>query len=298
MHRETPTAQVNLYAAILMMGSMAAFTINDAFMKGLSADLPFFQALFLRSIGVVGLLGLVVWFRGAKFSGFSGQDRRLILVRIVAEVGAAYFFISAIFNMPFANAIAIIQSIPLAVSMAAALFLGEKIGWRRFLAIGVGGLGVAIIVRPGADGFDIYAIYALLAVVCVTVRDLASRRLSGEVPTLMVSLFTGMAVSAFSGAGALTIDWAPLQLSHLAMLGCATLFVVSAYILSVQVMRQGDVGFVAPFRYTSLVWAILLGWFIFGEWPDAWTLVGAAIVVATGLFTLHRETRSMRRTAS
>ncbi len=168
----------NAVGALLMAGSMAAFTINDTFMKALSDDWPFFQALFVRSIFAASILGLIAWRRGFGWGAFMGPDWRLIALRTVSEVAAAYFFISALFNTPIANITAIIQALPLTVTLAGAVFLKESIGWRRMLAIGAGAIGVFLIVRPGPEGFDQYAIYGLAAVVCVTARDLAARQLT------------------------------------------------------------------------------------------------------------------------
>lgn len=271
-----------------MTGSMTAFTVNDAFMKLLGDHLPFFQLLFLRSLAVAAILA--VW---AGLSGAArlpqGRDLRLVLIRSIAEVGAAYFFVTALFNMPIANVTAIIQALPLTVTLGAALFFGEPVGWRRFLAIGIGLVGVMLIVRPGGEGFTLYSIYALAAVVCVTVRDLAARRLSGEVPSLTVALAAVLGVLAFSGVGAAATDWMPMSARDGALLAGAVIAILGGYVFSVTAMRVGEIGVVAPFRYTSLLAALLLGFAVFGHWPDAVTLAGAGIVVGTGLFTLWRE---------
>jgi len=284
----------NLRGALLMTGAMTAFTVNDAFMKLLSDHVPFFQLLFLRSVAVTILIGLMAWRSGAFKVKVSWQDKALIGIRTGAEIGAAYFFLNALFNLPIANVTAIIQALPLTVTFGAALVLKEHVGWRRFLAIGTGFFGVILIVRPGSDGFTIYSVYALLAVVCVTVRDLAARKLAVEVPSLTVALAAVVGVLLFSAARAVFIEWQPMVSRDFALLGFAVLAILGGYLFSVMAMRVGEIGAVAPFRYTSLLAALLLGLFVFGEWPDAWTLIGAAIVVASGLFTLWRERKSTR----
>ena len=289
-----PIRSDNFRGAALMVGAMAAFTFNDACMKALGQDMPLFQALFLRGIGTTLLLGLLALYLGQLRLGFPRRDWVLVAVRTVAECGAAWFFITALFNMPLANVSAILQSLPLTVSLAGALVLGEAVGWRRLVAIVIGFCGVLLIVQPGTDGFTIHSVYALASVACVTVRDLAARRMSAAVPSMTVSLMAALGVLLFAGGGALTIDWAPVSGRDVALLGGATLFVIGGYICSVSAMRVGEIGFVAPFRYTSLLVALVLGVVIFGDFPDPLTLTGAAIVVATGLFTLWREMKARR----
>lgn len=282
----------NLRGAAFMVGSMTAFTVNDAFMKLLSVDLPFFQILFLRSVGVVLLMALLARRAGALSFRMPSGDKKLIALRSLSEVGAAWFFISALFHLPIANVTAIIQALPLTVTLGAALVLHEPVGWRRFAAIGVGFVGVWLIVRPGTDSFDIYSLYAVAAVACVTVRDLCARRVSGSVPSLTIALVAGCTVLLFSAAGAAVIEWKPITAELWFLLVAAIVAILGGYLFSVSAMRTGEVGFVTQFRYTSLLVALFLGLVVFGDWPDKLTLLGAAIVVASGLFTLWRERTS------
>ncbi len=284
----------NTRSALLMMGSMAAFTFNDACMKALSDEIPLAQAVFMRGIATGLLLAVLAWRMGGLRFSLSRRDRALIALRTVAEAAAAWFFITALFNMPIANATAILQALPLTVTLAGALFLREPIGWRRLLAILIGLVGVLLIVQPGAEGFTVYSVYAVLAVLTVTVRDLAARRLSAEVPSMLVALVASLGVTVSFGAVSVLDSWvAPSPLAW-AQLGGAAVFVIGGYVFSVMTMRLGDIAAVTPFRYTSLLWALLLGLVVFGEWPDRLTLTGAAIVVATGVFTLMREARVRR----
>ncbi len=286
----------NTRGALLMMASMAAFTLNDACMKAVGQDLPFFQAVFLRGIATTVLLVLLAHVMGGLRFDLSPRDKGIVAIRSVAEVGAAFFFITALFNMPIANATAIIQTIPLSVTLAGALFFREPLGWRRFTAILVGFAGVLLIVRPGTEGFTIYSVYALVSVLFVTVRDLATRRLSREVPSLTVAVSAAAGVALFGAIGSLGTTWAPVTPQHAALLAGATIFVIGGYLFSVMVMRVGDLSLVAPFRYTSLIWALLLGLLVFGDWPSVLTLAGASVIAATGIYTLLRE-RHLRRRA-
>lgn len=283
----------NITGALLMVASMTTFTINDMFVKLLGADLPFFQILLLRSIGAFALMLFLAWRARVLVWPQNRQDRVLIVIRSVTELAAAYFFLNALIHMPIANVIAILQALPLTVALGAAFFLGEEVGWRRFLAIAIGFIGVFLIVRPGADGFSIYAVYALLAVVAVTIRDLAARKLSAEVPSLTVALIGVTFILVFSVFGAFGVDWEPVAPKHWAWLAGSVVMIIVAYLFSVSAMRVGEIGFVSPFRYTSLIVALIIGLAVFREWPDQITLLGAAIVVATGLFTLWRERQTI-----
>ncbi len=278
-----------------MTASMSAFTVNDTFVKLLGDSLPFFQFLVLRSLGAAILMFLFVWHAGLLSLPSDPRDRRLVIYRSFAEMAAAYFFLTALIHMPLANVTAILQALPLTVALAAAVFLKEDVGWKRFLAIGIGFVGVYLIVRPGGTDFTIYSVYALLAVVSVTLRDLAARQLSASVPSLTVAFLGVIAILIFALVGAaLGPAWQPVSGLDWLWLAGSVITIILAYFFSVSAMRHGEIGFVSPFRYTSLIVALVLGLLVFGEWPDELTLLGAAIVVATGLFSLWRERATSR----
>jgi len=281
----------NMRGAGLMMASMAAFTLNDACMKAVADELPLFQATFLRGVLTSVLLYVSARALGLLTWRLPRQEWGLIAVRTLAELGAAFFFLSALFHMPIANVSAILQALPLTVTLAGALFLGEAVGWRRFSAILIGFAGVLMIVRPGAAGFNAYSVFALIAVVMVTVRDLAARRLSANVSSVTVALIAAFAVTLFAAVATLLEPWAPVSGTAAAQLGVAAVLIIGGYVFSVSAMRVGEIAMIAAFRYTSLIWALVLGFAVFAEWPDRLTLSGAAIVVMTGIYTFYRERR-------
>ena len=127
--------------------------------------------------------------------------------------------------------------------------------------------------------------------VFIVVRDLSSRRMSPGTPAVAVIFLTSLALTGAAGLAALTGEWRPVGAGHLGVLLVAAAFLLVAYVFAFSAMRLGDIGFVQPFRYSLLIWAIVLGILLFGEWPDFWMLFGSAIVVATGLFTFYRERR-------
>lgn len=284
----------NLTGALLMMASMAAFTLNDTMMKLLAGEIPLFQLLFLRGVLTTLAVAVIAWKMGALRARVSRRDWGCILWRTVAEIGAAYFFLTALFNMPLANVTAILQALPLTLTLAAALFLREPVGWKRLAAIVVGFAGVMLIVRPGASDFNVFSLYALAAVGFVTLRDLSTRRLSRDTPSMLVTLITSAAIMVVFGLASLADTWAPMDGRAIGLTAGAAFMIIGAYLFSIMVMRVGEIGFIAPFRYTGLIWALVLGWLAFGDWPETITLVGAAIVAGSGLYTLWRESRLAR----
>lgn len=286
---------VNIRGAIIMAASMLAFVLNDGMMKFLFTDMTIYQAVYLRGILTIPIIALIAVYRRQLLVRISWRDSKIVMMRVTGEVGATVFFLTALANMPLANVTAILQALPLAVTMAAALFLGEAVGWRRWTAILVGFIGVMVIVRPGMDGFSVYSLYALAAVACVTLRDVATRKLSPSVPSLLVALITAIAITLLGLVMLPTIKWAPVNDAQWLVLAVAAAAIVFGYLFSVMAMRAGDISFVAPFRYTAMVWAIIMGVLLFGDWPDMMTLTGTGIVVATGMYSFHRE--NIRRRA-
>ena len=279
----------NLIGAFMMMASMFCFTVNDTFVKLTDGALPLPQLLAIRGLMATGLIFALGWWLGRLRFDLDRRSWILIGLRCLAEIGAAYFFLTALLNMPLANVTAILQALPLTLTLAAFLLLGEPVGWRRIFAIVAGFLGVLLIIRPGAEGFTVWSVYAFVAVLCVTARDLLTRRLPPATPSLSATLLTSLAVTVWFAAASAFEPWVPVERTIWLLLAASAFFIFGGYFFSIQTMRMGEVSFVAPFRYTSLLWALLLGWMVFGDWPAWQTMLGAAIVVAAGLFTFWRE---------
>lgn len=288
-------AKDNLRGALLMMGAMVGFTINDTIIKSVGLNMPLPQLLAIRGVMTTAILLIAALWLGMLRQPIGRKDGWLITLRTLCEVAAAYFFISALLRMELAVATAILMFLPLSVALGAALFLKEPLGWRRMLAIVIGFFGMLLIVKPGPDGLTYEAWLALAAVGCVTIRDLAARRISTQISSLTPAVAGAAGVGLSGFLAMIGRDWVVMTPTDLTALFSASVMVGIAYACSVGTMRVGDVAFVVPFRYTSLLWALVLGWVVFGEWPDWMSLLGAAILVATGLFTIYRETRARAR---
>ena len=279
----------NMRGAAYMVGSMTAFATNDAFMKLVTRELPLAQAVVLRGAAATLLIGALALWYGAFRAKASRRDWGLIALRTLTEIGMTWTFLRALADMPLANLHAILQALPLTVTLGAALVLGEHIGWRRMAAILVGFVGVMLIIRPGPEGFTPAALNGIASVGFITARDLISRRLSPAVSSLAVSFITALVVTLSFAATGSFASWMPVGPQTGAFVFAAAVAIFFGYLFSVMTMRVGEIGFVSPFRYSGLLAALVLGWALFGDWPDAITFLGGAIVVGTGLFTLYRE---------
>jgi len=272
-----------------MMGAMAAFTFNDTLIKAIGTSLPLSQILVLRGTMASLLIYAFARYQGSLHLRLDRRDWGLVTLRCLAEGGATFLFLTALMRMPIANITAVLQMLPLTVTLGAALLFQEAVGWRRMLAILVGFCGMLLIVRPGPEGFDAASFYALGAVACVTLRDLVTRRMSAAVPSMTVTVLASLSVLMFGIGYSFFQDWAPVSAVQLSLLAGAACIILLGYLCSVMAMRVGDVAVVSPFRYTGLLWALILGWLVFGDWPDMLTLMGGSLVVGAGLFTLYRE---------
>lgn len=279
----------NQRGAAFMIVSQAAFTLNDTLVKVATGSLGIGQIMLVRGIFATALITILVW-RLGHFQPPRKLFNAAIICRICGEIGGTVFYLVALAHLPIANVSAVFQALPLAVTMSAALFFGEKVGPRRWLAIAVGFVGVLIIVRPGMEGFNAYSIYVLACVAFCAIRDLATRRIATEIPSTFISLLTAAAVTI---CGGLLIPfsggWTPLTLALLGVLVTAAVLVLVGYQFIIQSMRIGDISFVAPFRYTALLWAITAGYLVFNNVPDLPMLIGSLVVVASGIYTLYRE---------
>ena len=284
-----------------MAVGMASFTMNDAITKAVSSEMNFGQVMLVRGVFATVLIAALSLHQRAMRS-----PRTLMItpvaLRVAAEVGGTIAFLTAIVHLPLANTAAIFQALPLAVTLGSAVFFGEPVGWRRWLAISAGFVGVLVIVRPGLQGFNQFSLFALGSVFFFAVRDLATRPIPARIPSLLITLVTTVTVTL---AGAIILfplgGWAPLSGRGVGLLALAAVLVLIGYQYVIMALRIGDLSAVAPFRYSALLWAMLLGYLVFGDMPDGMMLTGATIIVLSGLYTFHRERKrgqSMAESAS
>lgn len=287
------TAAENMRGAGLMVVAMAAFTINDACMRAIAGDIPVPQILFLRGGLTSAFLAALVLWNGylLELVRLSSRDTMYTGLRSLGEVCAGFSIVFALSFMSLSTFTAVGQVVPLLLTLSGAVFFGERLGWRRLTAIAVGFAGVMLIIRPGADTFHVTSLLALPAVIAITFRDLMSRHISGHVPPLLVAFAGSLAITVVAGAWSVGSEWSAVPSRTALLMATGGACLVVAYLLSVKVMQVGEIGFVAPFRYTGLLWALFLGVVFLGERPDLLTLCGAAVVVGMGGYSLYRERR-------
>ncbi|WP_298857054.1 DMT family transporter [uncultured Sulfitobacter sp.] len=280
----------NLRGATIMVLSMLGFAIEDAFIKMMGDALPVGQILVMLGIGGSAVFAVVVL---AQKRALFERDMLAapVLTRAMGEIIGTMCFISAIVYTPLSTASAILQATPLVVTLGAALFLGEAVGWRRWAAIIVGFIGVLMIIRPGLDGFSPLSLFAVGGVFGLALRDISTRKISKSLSSMQLS-FLGFLVLIPAGFVMLVITGQSVTAmdTHLWLLIIASIAIgVFAYYGIVAAMRVGEVSFVTPFRYSRLIFAMIIGVSFFGERPDLLTIIGAIVIVASGIYTVLRE---------
>ena len=282
----------NLRGILAIVACNFLFLINDMLIKLTSSELPLGEIILLRGVFATILLVPVAIMTGVSREVALLRSHALFW-RTIAEIAAAYFYLIALFHIPISNTNAIIQVVPLAVTACAAIFLGNRVGWRRWIAIGIGFAGVLVVIRPGLAGFNAYSLLALASAGFITLRDMTTRVMPHGVPNLLIALTTGVSVGLTGPLWALIAGetWVAPSAHALVLIAAAVLFLVGGYLTAVEFMRHGDIAVVAPFRYTVIIWAMIVGFVVWGEAPDLPMLVGSAIIIATGVYTFHRERR-------
>jgi drug/metabolite transporter (DMT)-like permease len=281
-------------AIACMLVGAAVLTLNDALIKALSATYPTGEMLFIRGVFVWPWILLFTMRSGGLASlrvhNVSGQALRGACV-----IASAFLFITGLRHLTLADAIAVSFTGPLFITALAPLVLGEKVGWRRWLAVLIGFAGVLFMLRPGSAVLQWAIIFPLGAAVCGGLRDLITRRIAGTETTVAVLAVTTTVVLLAGLATAPFIGWVPPRPADITTFAASGALIAVAHTLMIEAFRRGEAALVAPFKYSSLLWATLIGFFMFGEHPDPWTIAGAVIIVLAGLYVLHRETQLKRR---
>jgi drug/metabolite transporter (DMT)-like permease len=249
--------------------------------------------LFIRGF-IITIVALI----GATITGALRELRhvwhRPLALRVVGDVSSGWFFQSALARLPYADLTAITQLGPMAITAASALFLGERVGWRRWTATAVGLIGVLIIIRPGGASFNWWALVGIATVLCTALRDLSTRFIDRRAPAILIMFLSAGGVTLAALAVAPFSNWGlPTGLLMLKLAG-ASIFSLLGQLGLILAMRTGEVSAVVPFRYTIILFSILSGIFVFNHFPDALTLLGIAIVTGAGLYTFYREQKVRR----
>lgn len=270
-----------------MVLSLAVFTMSDAVSKWLTQSYPVGEIIFLRSFFIYLPIGLMVWRRrdGAalRLTGW-----RWHLLRAALFTASSFLIITSVKFLPLADAMALLFAAPLIITALARPLLGEHVGRRRWSAVLVGFVGVLVMTRPTPNAFQIAALVPITAAIMTALRDIVTRHMSTTLSTNAILAWSTLGLIIASAPTAL-FGWIVPRPQDLLLMMLSGLLVGTAHYLMIESYRLAAAATVAPFKYSSIVWGVLLGYLIWGDLPDAWILTGAALVIGSGLYILHRE---------
>lgn len=272
----------NQRGILAMVAGMCAFVTNDTLVKYVSQSLPASQLIFLRGV-FASLILLAAAQAMGLLAGLPALRDRRVLLRAFFDACATFSYLLAVFNMPLANATAINMATPLVITLFAILAFGEHVGPARWTAIAVGFLGVLLVVQPASDGFNGWALLCLFGTLLHAARDLMTRTIPRSIPSVLVTLSTALAVTLFAGGGTLVQGWVPVAAWQLGLLATASVFLSTGYYLLIVAMRDGELSLIAPFRYTGLLFAVVLGYAVWGDVPNPLAWCGIVLLVGAGL---------------
>jgi drug/metabolite transporter (DMT)-like permease len=279
-----------------MVASQAAFVASDCIVKLAAASMPASEIMVLRgAFATAGLVATIAALGVTRQLGWALNP--YVALRAFIEAGLTVAYLAALPRLRLGVMITVTQAAPFFLTMLAIVIEGAEVGWRRWLAIAVGFVGVLLVSKPDVEGFAAPALLALLCAFLIACRDLVTRRIGGDVPSLVIA--TASVAMAIPVGGTLSLGevWHAPSLAEAAMLFCAALFVTCGYCLVILAIRNGEVAVIGPFRYAAILFGLIAGNLIWGERPDAPALLGAGLIVLSGIYTLHRERARARFSA-
>lgn len=284
-----PSANANLRSVILMIAGMLCFTLADLLIKIASRTLPVGQVMIMLGGGST-LVFLALMVAKGEAIRISPLRQPAVILRNIGDFLGATSMCLALAYVPLSTVGAVIQAVPLMITAAAALFLGERVGIRRFSAILVGFAGVLLILQPGAGDFDVMVILALIAAIGLSARDIGTKLISQNVSTLLLSLYasvlfvlSGSLLLIITGGASWPGPW--ILVMFLVMVALGSL----GYIFVTNAVRLGEMSVVSPFRYSRLLFSVAAGVMILGEEVNAMLLTGCALTIGAGLYIWRRE---------
>ena len=285
-------------AGLFMVLAMGSFVANDTIVKVVGQSLPVGEIIMLRGFFAVLLIGGIC-LRQGLLPQVSLLANPGVLLRSSCDLVATIAFVTALMHMQIANLTAVMQAVPLAVVLLSIVFLREKVSWQQMAAIVAGFVGVLMIVKPSVSTFNIYELLALIIVFAVALRDILTKRIPVRIPTFLIALGNAAFISLGGAvlAASQGVQWP--EGWQVALLALAAVFLSSGYLFMVATLRLGEISGTAPFRYSVMVFAIISGIFVFGQFPDAIAMLGMGLIVVAGLYAIRREALngSARKTA-
>jgi len=278
--------KANRRGILFMCAAMALFVVNDSLVKYASQTMPSTQLIFLR--GVMASVIALALVRSARALPRIGEIRRgWVAVRSWMDAAGTIIYLVALFHLPIANATAITMTSPLFIVVFAAMVMRERVGLGRWLAVVIGFLGVVLIIQPSAAGFNAWSVVCLVGTVLMAARDLLTRRIAADVPASVITLATAIAVTLLAGVLSLIQGWQPFGGFELMLLAFAACFLAGGYYCIVVGMRHGEISVIGPFRYSGLLWALLIGFIVWGDIPNPLAWAGIALLTGSGLYVVY-----------
>ena len=280
--------KANRRGILFMCAAMGCFVVNDSLVKYASQSMPSAQLIFIRGIMATLLVLLLVRSTGAARR--TGEVMRgWVAVRAWVDAVGTFTYLIALFHLPIVNATAIMMTSPLIIAMLAAIFMGERVGASRWMAIVLGFLGVLLIIQPRAEGFNAYSLVCLFGTLLMSVRDLLTRRVPAGVPSTVITLATALAVTLLSGGVSAVEGWQAFGVFEFSLLAMASVFLAGGYYGIVVGMRHGEMSVIGPFRYSGLIWALVVGFAVWGDLPNTMAWLGIGLLTASGLYVVYSE---------
>lgn len=276
----------NAIGSIWMTAAMAGYVINDAIIKKTTETLPLFEAVLIRGVMISALLVAVMALRSEPMQWSVIKDRN-VATRVAMETLGTIVYLLTLQQIPLSGMTAVMQLVPIIVTFVAARLLREEVSAVRVASVIAGFIGMLFVIKPGTSGFSFWYLGGVCAVAIVVVRELATKDIDPKIPTNIVAFYTAVVITVMGGGFILFQDWQTPTAAQMMALATSAVFLALAYVASVAAVRHGDLSFTAPFRYTVLVFALILEVLIFNTWPDMFTVLGAIIVSAAGLMTMR-----------
>jgi len=286
--RHAITARANRAGILWMSFGMSAFIGNDALIKAVGTRVPAAQMIVVRGVMAIALILLVAWRMGA-LNRLRDIARGWVVVRAGCEGVGTFLYLAGLFHLPLANVTAINLASPLFIAVLARLIYQEQVSAARWLAIGLGFCGVMMIIQPSGEGFNIYALMSLAATLIFAGRDLMTRKIPPSTPSILITLATASTVWLLAGGVLSWQGWVPMSWHDVGLLAIASVFLSAGYYSVIAAMRQGEMSVVAPFRYVGLLWALLIGFVVWGDIPNALAWAGIALLIGAGLYMLRQQ---------
>ncbi len=283
-------ASANRRGILYIVTGMACLVVNDSAIKYVGQSVGVGQMITVRGVmAALMLLGVARAVRATKH--LRTLLNRTLAVRVMLDCLTTLLFIFSLMHLQIGNATAINLASPLMMAVLAVVFLGEHPGWRRWLAIGAGFVGIVMVIQPRLDGFNAWSLMCLGATLSQSFRDLVTRHIPRDVPSILIALAAVSFITVSASGLSLLEGWQPMGWLEIALLAIAAALLAAGYWLMINSMRHGEISVVAPFRYSGLLVALATGYIVWGEVPSAMAWAGIALLLAAGVYLLHDERR-------